>query len=192
MRVISFGLTKQFAEKLSEPNANFNVSNGINIKDIQQIKVDFIKDEEALNFSFEFRISYDKDIAKISFNGNILVALDKKSAADILKRWNDKKIPDLVRVPLFNFIMARCTVKAMQFEEDFNLPKHIQIPQFRGQVDEAVVSSNQPSASQTPNSNKQNNNQNSNKQNNGQSQNKQSSNQNPNKHNNNPNKQQKK
>lgn len=140
MRVISFGLTKQFAEKLSEPTENFNVNNGINIKDIQKVKVDFLKDEEALNFSFEFRISYDKDIAKISFNGNILVALDKKSGADIIKKWEDKKIPDLVRIPLFNFIMARCTVKALQFEDDFNLPKHIQIPQFRGQVEEAQSS----------------------------------------------------
>lgn len=139
MRVISFGLTKQFAEKLSEPNANFSVNNGINIKDIQKVKVDFIKDEEALNFSFEFRISYEKDIAKITFNGNILVALDKKTASDIIKRWEDKKIPDGVRVPLFNFIMARCTVKAMQFEDDFNLPKHIQIPQFRGLVDEEAT-----------------------------------------------------
>ena len=145
MRVISFGLTKQFAEKLSEPDANFTVNNGINIKDIQKVKVDFIKDEESLNFSFEFRISYDKDIAKIVFNGNILVALDKKSASDIIKSWSDKKIPDLVRVPLFNFIMARCTVKAMQFEDDFNLPKHIQIPQFRGQIDEAPISDNKSS-----------------------------------------------
>jgi len=132
MRVVGFGLTKQFAEKLAEPTEQFSVNTGINIKDIQPTKVEFIKNEDALNFNFEFKINFDKDIAKISFSGNILVAMDKKIAVDVLKRWKDKKVPDMVRIPLFNFIMARCTIKAMQFEEDFNLPKHIQIPQFKG------------------------------------------------------------
>ncbi|MBS3074566.1 hypothetical protein J4447_03890 [Candidatus Pacearchaeota archaeon] len=136
MKVIGFGLTKQFAEKLIEPQNNFSVNTGINIKDIQPAKVDFLRNEEALSFSFELKISYEKDIAKLSFNGNVLVAMDKKSASDVLKKWKDKKIPDLVRISLFNFIMARCTVKALQFEEEFNLPKHIQIPQFRGEAAE--------------------------------------------------------
>ena len=139
MKVIGFGLTKQFAEKLIEPQSNFSVDTGINIKDVQPSKVDFLKNEDALSFSFELKISYEKDIAKLSFNGNVLVTMDKKSAADVLKKWKDKKIPDLVRIPLFNFIMARCTVKALQFEEEFNLPKHIQIPQFRGEVAESEM-----------------------------------------------------
>jgi hypothetical protein len=136
MKVIGFTFNKQFAEKLIEPTENFSVSTGINIKDIQSVKVDFLPNEDALNFSFEFKISYDKDIAKISFGGSVVVALEKKVAADIIKKWKDKKVPDMVRIPLFNFIMAKCTVRAMQFEEDFNLPRHIQIPQFKGELAE--------------------------------------------------------
>ncbi len=153
MKVIGFGLTKQFAEKISEPQTQFSVNTGISIKDIQPVKVDFLKNEDALNFTFELKITYEKDVAKITFGGTMLIAMDKKSASDVLKRWTEKKVPDMVRIAIFNFIMARCVIKAMQFEEDFNLPKHIQIPQFKG-TDESQVSNNSGNNSKSHNSNK--------------------------------------
>ncbi len=164
MRVVGFGLSKQFAEKLSEPQTQFSVNTGINIKDIQPVKVEFLKNEDALSFTFELKITYEKEVAKITFGGNMIVAMDKKSASEVLKKWVDKKVPDMVRIAVFNFIMSRCTIKAMQFEDDFNLPKHIQIPQFRGS-DESVESQTQPSNKQqhSQNSNKQNFNSNKNK-----------------------------
>jgi hypothetical protein len=53
----------------------------------------------------------------------------------VLKKWKNKKIEDEVRVPLFNLILTKCNLKALQFEEEFGLPTHIPFPRVSPQQD---------------------------------------------------------
>jgi len=60
----------------------------------------------------------------------VLFAFGKDDSKDILAAWKDKKVLDKVRMPLINLIMNKCTLKALQIEEEFNLPLHIRMPQL--------------------------------------------------------------
>ena len=46
--------------------------------------------------------------------------------------WNkDKKMPENFRMTLFNLILRKSSLKALQLEEEMNLPTHIQLPTLK-------------------------------------------------------------
>ena len=47
------------------------------------------------------------------------------------KDGSDKKIPEGIRIGLFNFIMSKCNVKALQLEDELGLPFHVPMPRLR-------------------------------------------------------------
>lgn len=137
MQVIGFNLKKILVEK----STNFQrgpINTNIEFKEIEKEKVDLLKDLEALKFSFIFLVVYSdqekKDELKhgeVSFEGDILLSAEKDEAKEITKLWKKKQIEDKVRIPLINFILKKCSVKALSLEEDLNLPSHIPFPQIR-------------------------------------------------------------
>jgi hypothetical protein len=133
MQVIGFNFEKILAEKKKQPEGKIEIKSNINLKSIAQEKIDLIKDKEVLKFSFEFYVDYTPDIAKITFEGFILAILEKNQIKETLKRWKTKKISDEIRIPLFNLILAKCNLKSLQFEEEFNLPTHVPMPQIQPQ-----------------------------------------------------------
>ncbi|GAG20549.1 unnamed protein product, partial [marine sediment metagenome] len=54
-----------------------------------------------------------------------------KIAKDILKEWNDKKMSEDFRITLFNIILRKSNLKAIQLEDEMNLPIHIQLPSLK-------------------------------------------------------------
>ena len=46
------------------------------------------------------------------------------------KDWKKKKFNHPVKLPLFNFIMEKCNLKALQLEEEVSLPFHIPMPKL--------------------------------------------------------------
>ena len=45
--------------------------------------------------------------------------------------WKDKKMPDDFRNTLFNLILRKASLKALQLEEEMNLPIHMQLPTLK-------------------------------------------------------------
>jgi len=89
--------------------------------------------EEVLAVKFNFGLDYEPEMAKIDLEGNLILSLDSKRAKDVLKQWKDKKMPEEFRLPLFNLILRKCSLKALQLEEEMNLPIHFQLPSLKVQ-----------------------------------------------------------
>jgi len=133
MQVIGFGFDKISAEKkASKPNVqNININSNINVKSISPEEINILKDKHTLKFEFEFLVDYKPDFANILFKGYVVLVVEKDESKDILKKWKNKKIPDDIRLPLFNLIMTKCNLRALQLEEELNLPTHIPLPRIK-------------------------------------------------------------
>ncbi len=135
MKLLGFNFDKVYAEKLSSKAENLSVNSKIDIPEIVQAKADFFNTpEEILGIKFVFGLEYAPDFAKIELSGSMLIALDPKIAKEVLKQWKDKKeTPEDFRVFLFNIILKKSTLKALQLEEELNIPLHMQLPSLKKQ-----------------------------------------------------------
>lgn len=129
MRIIGFNLTKISGNRIDKIEGNLEITQNIDIKEIVEEEIQISK-EKALKISFSFTINYSNNFAKIEFDGIVLILPEKNELKNIIKQWNDKKIPEEIRVPLFNFIMQKCNVKALSLEDELNLPTHFQMPRI--------------------------------------------------------------
>lgn len=130
MQVIGFNFEKISAERKKTPEGKVEIKSNINIKSITPDKIELIKDKDVLKFSFDFAIEYSPEIAKINFDGSVLVIAEKAKAKDILKKWKTKKISDEIRLPLYNMILTKSNLKALQLEEELGLPTHVPMPRL--------------------------------------------------------------
>ncbi len=132
MRLVGFNFRKIDLEKKSDNLKDLKITAGIDISDLKEIKSDlFNSSEEIIAVSFEYTINYEKEIAILKFYGNLLVSVEPQQAKEVLKQWKDKKIPEEFRVSVFNLIFRKSSLKALQFEEELNLPPHIPLPSFK-------------------------------------------------------------
>ena len=106
---------------------------------VEKEELPFLKDEETYKLTFQYTLTYDNEkdkkkspsLGEISFQGTIVVKLDKEESKDLTKMWKKKQIPEKMVLPLYNFILKRCTIKSLSLEEDINLPFHLQLPQLK-------------------------------------------------------------
>jgi len=131
MKIISFNFEKISAERLSNKAENVKINSNINIIEIKETKTDFLKSKGLLNVKFNYSLNYDPDFAKLAFSGEILFSIEPKRIKEILKDWENKKMPKDFKVLLFNFILQKTTLKALQLEEDTNLPPHFNLPSLK-------------------------------------------------------------
>lgn len=144
MQVIGFNFTKISANREKKIN-NLAISNNIQFLEFEKDKVEIIKDKEAIRVDFLFSIDYDDKIekekakdkskyipqAQVLFEGNILLLVSEDESKEILKGWKKKEITPNLRIFLLNFLLTKCTTKALSIEEDLNLPYHISLPKLK-------------------------------------------------------------
>ncbi|MEJ2267750.1 MAG: hypothetical protein P8X70_01600 [Nanoarchaeota archaeon] len=134
---VGINFNKIKAEKTKNKLENLKIDSQIKILDIKKTKTDFFKiKEDLIEIDFSFLINYSPDIANIELSGKIVLAVSAKVVKDIMKKWENKKIsetPDDFRLPLFNLILKKSTLRALQLEEELNLPIHISLPLLQKQ-----------------------------------------------------------
>lgn len=141
MRLIGFNFTSIAAERKQTLQSGMNINTNIEFTDVQEEKVEMLKDRTPLKISFSQVITYSspkdakkqEELAKISFGGSMLIAASSEDAKELLKSWKKKEVPNGVKIPLFNIILAKCSVKALQLQEELNLPFHPQLPRLTPQ-----------------------------------------------------------
>ena len=135
MRVIGFNYTKISIEKLDkspESVENLNIDTGIEISNINEVKQKILNtDEKLLDIDFEYNVRYKPEIALLDFKGKLILAADPKTTKEILKQWKDKKILPNVKIFLFNIIMKKSILKALNLEDELNLPLHLPLPSIK-------------------------------------------------------------
>ena len=135
MKIIGFNFDKINIEKLpGKTEKNLEVKTNIDIPEIKEIKSESaIMKENFIGVQFIFNVNYDPDFAKINLSGNVLFAINSKLSKDILKQWKDKKMPEDFRILLFNVILRKANLKALELEEEMNLPLHVPMPSLKKQ-----------------------------------------------------------
>lgn len=129
MRLIGFNFTKINAEKFKEGFGNVKFNTKIDISSIDSLKSDVIKTkDELIKVDFSYVISYEPDFAKLELAGNIILSVEPKIAREVLKGWKDKQTSNEFRIFLFNIILRKSNIKALQLEEEIGLPNHIPLP----------------------------------------------------------------
>ena len=129
MRIIGFNLTKILVQKKETTKDKLQVNQNIDIKDISEEKIP-ITEDKALKIKFNLVINYSDDYAKLEFEGSVLTLPEKDELKEFLESWKNKKIPERIRIPIFNFIMNKCNVKALYLEDEMALPFHIPMPRI--------------------------------------------------------------
>lgn len=132
MRIIGFNFTKISIEKFSDKSEKLNIKTNIDIADINSINNDILNTKNSLMVvKFLYSVDYEPSFAKIDLSGTILFELDEKKTKNILEKWKDKQIPEDFKLALFNLILRKSNVKALQLEDDMNLPLHISLPSLQ-------------------------------------------------------------
>jgi hypothetical protein len=144
MKIAGFSIKKISAERINPIKGNLEVKQGLNIDDIQKEQIN-ISEKPAIRFDFTFSIDYSPNFAKIEVKGAIIAIDDKDEAKDIFKDWKKKKFDHQVKLPLFNFIMDKCNIKALELEEEIGLPFHIPFPKLApGNPSQTAAKNNNP------------------------------------------------
>lgn len=131
MKLIGFNLTKVSYERINLSLDNLKIDTSINLSSIEELK-DGPKDKNKyLEVKFIYNINYSPKVAKIELGGTLIVSAEEKTAKDILSEWKSKKLKEETRVALFNAILIKCNIKAVQIEDDLRLPTHFQLPSLK-------------------------------------------------------------
>ena len=132
MKLIGFNFRKINIEKLSDSLKDLKLNTKIHIDDISSVESKIVNDEEELvKVTFTYNIDYDPDIAKIELGGNLHLAIEKKLSKGILEGWKERKVSEDFRILLFNLILKKANIKALELEDQMNLPLHIPLPTLK-------------------------------------------------------------
>jgi hypothetical protein len=129
MRIIGISFNKMLAERFNKKVEELKIGNEINIKNIKEIDSGSVKiKENLLEVEFYYNVLYEPNLAKISFEGTLLIAVESKEAKDILKDWKNKNLDESIKLNFFNIILRKISLRALQLEEELNLPPHFNLP----------------------------------------------------------------
>ena len=131
MNIIGFNFTKISVERKSLERGDLKINSNLEVNEIEEAKFPIFDSKEAmLAIKFNYLFDYDPSIAKLEFKGEILIGLESSTAQEVLKKWKDKKVSDEIRIPLFNLILRKSSIKALELEEEMGLPLHIPLPRL--------------------------------------------------------------
>jgi hypothetical protein len=96
------------------------------------LTVDDQKIYDLISTYYDKKLTFSIQREFIGPTGNTIVTKESQTYIinAISKNSGTKKIPDKMRVPIFNFIMSKCNIKALSLEDDLNLPYHIPMPRL--------------------------------------------------------------
>ena len=132
MRIVGFNFKKISVEKTGEKVENLKINTKVDIPYIDYLKQEFVKTkDELIQVDFEYIVNYEPNFAKIELIGNVVIALDQKDAREVVKHWKDKEMSEELRMNLFNLILRKSNIKALELEDEMNLPLHIPFPPLK-------------------------------------------------------------
>ena len=132
MKLIGMNFSKMNIERKGESLANLKISTNIDISDISSVKNSLLKGkEEFVSVKFKYAVSYEPEIANLELTGNLLFSVEAKRAKQILKNWENKELDEDFRIPVFNIVLRKANIKALQLEDELNLPPHLPFPTMK-------------------------------------------------------------
>lgn len=129
MKLVKFDFKKINVERFKDTTESLKINTKLDISSIDSLKSDILKTkEELLKVEFVYSVFYEPEFAKIELAGRVVLAVEPRMARDILKGWKDKETSDEFRIFMFNVILRKSNIKALQLEEELGLPPHVPLP----------------------------------------------------------------
>ena len=128
MRLVSFNFTKISCERLSNSFEGLKMNSSINLNSLDKLEGKSQNKEEFLSIKWSYSVSYDPEIAKADFSGEVIVAEESKKLKEILKSWEEQNLDDIFKTDILNVIMQKASIKAAFLEDELNLPPHFRLP----------------------------------------------------------------
>ncbi len=131
MPVVGFNYTKILVERTAKLDPKDKIANSVNLIEIEEEKMPFSEGKGLLSIHFQFDIAYGK-AGKMSLQGLLLYLDNPDKTKKILDDWKkDRKLSQELSTEVFNSVLFKCNIKALQLAEDVNLPAHFRIPLIR-------------------------------------------------------------
>ncbi len=133
MAVVGFNFSKIHAEKTAPIKGKINISNRVNLKDVEKADLSLGKDkQQGVKIMFNYISNYEPKIGNIELEGDLLFLADEKGAKSILDEWKkNKKLPQNVMGTVLNTVLTRCNVQALIISRDVNLPPSVPLPKVQ-------------------------------------------------------------
>lgn len=129
LKFVGFNFKKISIEKKKDVSKEIKINTNVEINEVKEQNSDLFKEGNLFYFEYEFKVNYEPEYANILFTGGILALIkDEKFIKEIKEQWKAKKIPEDLRIILMNSIFSKCNLRALQLEEDLNLPPHLPMP----------------------------------------------------------------
>jgi hypothetical protein len=135
MNVIGFNFTRISANKENKKDKLEKINSNLEFTNIVKESIDMLKEAHVAKIDFKYNIDYQPTLAAIDMEGVILIKSEEKEVDKLIKTWKKNKMEDEVKIPLFNLILKKCSIKALQLEEELNLPQHIQLPKLQKKIE---------------------------------------------------------
>lgn len=130
MKFVGFNYNKISAERVSESLEGLKIESSLNVDSIKENpSKNPDKSITFLDIYFTSTVNYSKNIAKIELKGKVILSVDSKIGKDVKEKWEKKELVEEIKYPLFNFILTKTGVKALELEDNLNLPPHFRLPQ---------------------------------------------------------------
>lgn len=111
-----------------------SVNNNIQIKNVENRKMEPRKLGEVISFSYEFRTEYglkksQGKLGTLEIGGQVLW---KGNEEKILNKWKkEEKVDKKVFKKVLNVALSKSQIKALELSQDLNLPMPIKLPSVK-------------------------------------------------------------
>jgi hypothetical protein len=130
MKFAGFSFNKISAERLSGVSDKLKVNTKIDILKIDKFNSPTFE-KDLLNIDFSYTLEYDPKFANLEFKGSILFYADPEEIKELLKDWKNQKLSEDFQTLVFNLVLKKTNVKALELEDELNLPFHIVMPTLK-------------------------------------------------------------
>ncbi len=132
MPIIGFNFDIIKAERYKGLEGKIEIKNNLGVTDLVLDKVSLSSSEEVIKFLFEYTITYGTDVGEISLKGHVLYLENKEQVTKIMEEWKaEKKVPSKLMQTIINHVLVKCTIKALNLENDIGVPPHISLPRVK-------------------------------------------------------------
>jgi len=129
IKLAGFKYSKIVVERNDELKGELKITPNINIKSVEKFKSDNSK-QELLQVEFKFAIDYSS-LGNVELDGRMFLSVDPKTMKDAIDGFKDKKLDSEINLIILNAIMQKASIKALELEEEMNLPPHVQLPRLQ-------------------------------------------------------------
>lgn len=133
MRIIAFNYTKIHGERFPKAPKTEKISSDLEFTNVEKDEIALMKEADILKVHFSYALKYDPKVAEILINGMVLLSMSSDDVKEAIKLWKKKQLPEKVKLGLVNVILNRCSLKALNMEEELSLPTHIKLVRINAQ-----------------------------------------------------------